>query len=47
MEDEYMEPTQCDWCGKLYELSESGYVMGDMLCIECMATYEETQRDYE
>lgn len=47
MEDEYMEPTDCDWCGKVYELSEGGYVMGDNLCPYCIATYEETKGDYE
>ena len=47
VEDEYMEPTDCDWCGKVYELSEGGYVMGDNLCPYCIATYEETKGDYE
>jgi hypothetical protein len=42
MEDKYMEPTKCDWCGKEYELSEGGYAMGDRLCPECVATMEET-----
>jgi hypothetical protein len=41
MEVDYMEPTKCDWCGKEYELSENTRIMGDNLCLECAATYEE------
>ena len=47
MEDKYMEPTKCDWCGKEYELSENTRIMGDNLCLECAATYEEEWNMYE
>jgi len=40
MEDKYMEPTICDWCGKEYELSEGTNVMGDNLCPNCTEVYE-------
>lgn len=40
MEDKYMEPTICDWCGKEYELSEGTRVMGDNLCPNCTEVYE-------
>jgi hypothetical protein len=46
MEDKYMEPANCDWCGKEYELSEGTKVMGDNLCSECTATYEEERDGY-
>ena len=47
MEDKYMEPTTCDWCETVYELSEGGYVSGDSLCPDCLQTYEEIKGDYE
>ena len=47
MEDKYMEPTTCDWCDTVYELSEGGYISGDKLCSDCVATYEEIKGDYE
>lgn len=47
MEDKYMEPTTCDWCETVYELSEGGYISGDKLCSNCIATYEEIKGDYE
>lgn len=46
VEDEYMEPTKCDWCGKEYELSEGTNVMGDNLCPNCTSIYEEERDVY-
>jgi len=46
MEDKYMEPTKCDWCGKEYELSEGTNVMGDNLCPNCTSIYEEERDVY-
>jgi predicted Zn-ribbon and HTH transcriptional regulator len=46
MEDKYMEPTECDWCGKEYELSEGTKVMGDNLCPNCTSIYEEERDVY-
>ena len=46
MEDKYMEPANCDWCGKEYELAEGTRVMGDNLCSECTAKYEEERDGY-
>jgi hypothetical protein len=46
MEDKYMEPTKCDWCGTEYELAEGTRVMGDNLCLNCTATYEEERDVY-
>lgn len=46
MEDEYMEPTTCDWCAVKYELSEGTIVMGDNLCPNCTSIYEEERDVY-
>jgi hypothetical protein len=46
MEDKYMEPTECDWCSKEYELSEGTKVMGDNLCSNCTSIYEEERDVY-
>ena len=40
MEDKYMEPTKCDWCGKEYEYAEGTTVLGDKLCPDCRDVYE-------
>ena len=40
MNNDYMEPTDCDWCGKTYEYADGTNVLGDNLCPNCRDVYE-------